>query len=129
LPRDLSIYQIVCEQFFSSGYEDWVSALLANRPHQLKIDFDKLIKLVNEFTLTRRIHILQENKTKFCGEPIINWLEIMHTLTAAGSDHLTNQLDLPQMLDLLNSKFSVFNFQKHKDAILSADSNVRIILN
>lgn len=94
----------------------------------MKIDFNKFAELVNEFTLKRRINILKDNKTKFCSEPIINWLGIMHTLTAAGSDHLTNQLNLPQMLDLLNTKFPVFNFQNLKDGILSADSNVRIIL-
>ena len=105
--------------------------MLESIPTQTKIEFDKFAELVYELTLASRVHLLKENKTKFCGEPIIKWLEIMQTLiaAAAGSDHLTNQLDLPQMLDLLNSKFPVFNFQKHKDVILSPESNARIILN
>jgi len=92
----------------------------------LKIDFNKFAELVNEFTQTRRINILKDNKTKFCSEPITNWLGILDTLTAAGSDHLTNQLDLPQMMDLLNERFPVDNFQQNA---ISSLSKVKIILN
>jgi len=69
--------------------------MLESLPTQTKIEFDKFAELVYELTLASRVHLLKKNKTKFCGEPIIKWFEIMQTLIAAGSDHLTNQLDLP----------------------------------
>jgi len=128
LPSDLNVYRTVCEQFLQAEYLGWVDKLLETRPSQQEVKFDKFAELVCEITQSRRRLMVLAHKQEFCSKPFVDWLQLVQSLAATGSDHPTNQLDLEQALASLRARYQINDSSIKAPNIQSAEAKWRIVL-